>query len=300
MFKEKIIIEMKEVFKEIPFSIEHTLKVLKNAEDIRKGENIWEEEREFISIIAIPYKRLCEIVNEISEGTIHLQESSIIKWENECHRKSEVERERIKEEILSEKVVHADETSFKLDGGTGWIHGITNPKGTYFIAEKKRSDEIDKMMEILSEFTNVLERDHFKNYSLDLCQHAECNAHIDRYLKGCIDFDRNEACQEILDTLHEALDEKYGLQSKGIQAMSVEKINEYKRKIVEIADAEIEKYEKECKNDKYKPDYVNLLKRISKYVDEHLRFIENFDVPYTNNAAERQCRAIKTKKNVSG
>ena len=30
MFKEKIIIEMKEVFKEIPFGIEHTLKVLKN------------------------------------------------------------------------------------------------------------------------------------------------------------------------------------------------------------------------------------------------------------------------------
>ena len=249
----------------------------------------------------VPYKRLCEIVNDISKGTIHLQESSIIKWENEFHRKSEVERERIKEEILSEKVVHADETSFKLDGGTGWIHGITNPKGTYFIAEKKRSDEIDKMMEILSEFTNVLEHDHFKKYySLDLCQHAECNAHIDRYLKGCIDFDRNEACQEILDTLHEALEEKYALQSKGIQTMSVEKINEYKKKIVEVADAEIEKYKKECQNDKYKPDYVNLLKRISKYVDEHLRFIEDFDVPYTNNAAERQCRAIKTKKNVSG
>ena len=33
MFKETIIIEMKEVFKEIPFGIEHTLKVLKNAED---------------------------------------------------------------------------------------------------------------------------------------------------------------------------------------------------------------------------------------------------------------------------
>ena len=51
MFKEKIIIEMKEVFKEIPFGIEHTLKVLKNAEDIMKGENIGEEEKEFISIL---------------------------------------------------------------------------------------------------------------------------------------------------------------------------------------------------------------------------------------------------------
>ena len=51
MFKEKIIIEMKEVFKEIPFGIEHTLKVLKNAEDIMNGENIGEEEKEFISIM---------------------------------------------------------------------------------------------------------------------------------------------------------------------------------------------------------------------------------------------------------
>ena len=50
MFKEKIIIEMKKVFKEIPFGIEHTLKVLKNAEDIMNGENIGEEEKEFISL----------------------------------------------------------------------------------------------------------------------------------------------------------------------------------------------------------------------------------------------------------
>ena len=53
MFKEKIIIEMKEVFKEIPFGIDHTLKVLKNAEDIMNGENIRDEHKEFISITAI-------------------------------------------------------------------------------------------------------------------------------------------------------------------------------------------------------------------------------------------------------
>ena len=40
MFKEKIIREMKVVFKEIPFGIDHTLKVLQNAEDIMKGELI--------------------------------------------------------------------------------------------------------------------------------------------------------------------------------------------------------------------------------------------------------------------
>ena len=53
MYKEKIIEEMKEVFKEIPFGIDHTLKVLQNAEEIMKGENIEEEKKELIEIIAI-------------------------------------------------------------------------------------------------------------------------------------------------------------------------------------------------------------------------------------------------------
>ena len=52
MFKEKIVEEMKGVFKEIPFGVEHTLKVLQNAEDIMKGENI-ENEKELITIVAI-------------------------------------------------------------------------------------------------------------------------------------------------------------------------------------------------------------------------------------------------------
>lgn len=43
---------MKEVFKEIPFRIEHTLKVLKNAENIMQGENI-QKEKELIRIVAI-------------------------------------------------------------------------------------------------------------------------------------------------------------------------------------------------------------------------------------------------------
>ena len=53
MFKDKIIEEMKEVLGKFTFGIDHTLKVLKNAEDIMKGENIGEKEKELISIVAI-------------------------------------------------------------------------------------------------------------------------------------------------------------------------------------------------------------------------------------------------------
>ena len=53
MYMEKIIKEMKDIFKEIPFGIDHTLKVLQNAEEIMKGENVEAEEKELIRIVAI-------------------------------------------------------------------------------------------------------------------------------------------------------------------------------------------------------------------------------------------------------
>lgn len=53
MNMESIIQQMKEVFREIPFGIDHTLKVLKNAETIMDGENLSGKERELISMVAI-------------------------------------------------------------------------------------------------------------------------------------------------------------------------------------------------------------------------------------------------------
>jgi HD superfamily phosphodiesterase len=53
MIIERILAEMHEVFKEIPYGIDHTMKVLGNAEVIMAGEGIEGEERELISIAAI-------------------------------------------------------------------------------------------------------------------------------------------------------------------------------------------------------------------------------------------------------
>ena len=39
---------------------------------------------------------------------------------------------------------------------------------------------------------------------------------------------------------------------------------------------------------------------MGKYADEHLLFLKDFDVEFTNNAAERQCRVVKAHKKISG
>lgn len=53
MWKEKAIEKMKAVFKDIPYGIDHTLKVLENAELIMAGEIYPEADRELVSMIAI-------------------------------------------------------------------------------------------------------------------------------------------------------------------------------------------------------------------------------------------------------
>lgn len=35
------------------------------------------------------------------------------------------------------------------------------------------------------------------------------------------------------------------------------------------------------------------------YKEDHMRFLKDFRVPYTNNKVERMCRVIKAHKNIS-
>lgn len=58
------------------------------------------------------------------------------------------------------------------------------------------------------------------------------------------------------------------------------------------------------KNDKDKKQYYEsercLRTRLRKYVDDHLRFLTDFRIDFTNNLAERGLRKIKTKLKIAG
>lgn len=53
MSRDKVIAEMKNIFKDVPYGIDHTFAVLKDAETIMDGEGIDDADKKLISIAAI-------------------------------------------------------------------------------------------------------------------------------------------------------------------------------------------------------------------------------------------------------
>ena len=250
----------------------------------------------------IPYERLSEIISELSNNEIRIKPSTMVKWANEFSEKSIKRSEEILNDIKNGKVINVDETGLKIDGTQNWIHTITNESGTYYVVTESRSDKENGPIGLLSDYENTLVHDHFKPYyGLEKCNHGECNAHIERYLQEGIDFENSEACKEVKEILQKALARKHELESKGIHEMDSAEIETIKSDLLRVMKAELERYDKEHTSisKKLEADYIKLFRRMTEYVEEHLLFLRDFDVPYTNNAAERSCRKVKTKKNVS-
>ena len=135
-----------------------------------------------------------------------------------------------------------------------------------------------------------------------MCKHAECNAHVDRYLKSGIEFENSEACRKVLNIFHNALKRKEELEKEKTNKMPDEEIKQIRQELLLAIATELDEYKRVHPNieKKYEAEYIKLFRRLNKNIDDHLLFIEDFDVPYTNNKAERGCRKVKTKKNVSG
>lgn len=250
----------------------------------------------------IPYERLSEIIEEISNKEIKIQPSTIVKWSNEFTKKSEERAKEILKNIISEKIVNVDETGVKIDGKQNWLHGITNKTGTYFVVTKKRNDKEKGPIGLLSDYNNILVHDHFKSYyTLNKCRHSECNAHIERYLQEGIDFEKSKACEEVKEILQKSLRKKHELIEQGTYEMDKSEIETVKSTLLKIMETELERYSKANPeiSKKLEANYIKLFRRMREYIEEHLLFLRDFDVPYTNNAAEKCCRKVKTKKNIS-
>ena len=255
----------------------------------------------------VPYNRVEEYFRD--QVQIPVSVGSLYNFNEEAFSLLEDFERIAKERLKVSAALHKDETGINVNGKLYWLHGALNNKWTIFMPHKKRGKEAMDDMDILPWFKGVAIHDHWWPYfRYTECQHALCNAHHLRELQAVVEKHANQTWAQLLKVLlleiNTAVHEAGGF-------LTVEAADAYRekyRKILEIGDKECplpppppEIHDKPKKRGKIKKTKErNLLERLKIYEAETLRFMENIDVPFTNNPAENDIRMTKVHQKISG
>jgi len=251
----------------------------------------------------VPNQKVVETLNFLSKDKIKMSQGNVGNIAKQFNKKSEEIIEKIRKEILKAPVINEDETPITVNGKIMSSIGVFTKELSLVEAYANRKLESFEEMGILDRYIGTVCHDHNNIHkSFPQSKQAECNFHILRYCKAAYEIHKWESIKGFMDYLLELRDkvDKYKLEGK--QNFSEE---EY-----EIAKAEylkrLDEWDKEHleKADKEKPKYYDeercLKTRLRENVEDHLRFLKDFRIEFTNNLAERGLRKIKSKLKISG
>ncbi len=155
----------------------------------------------------------------------------------------------------------------------------------------------------------VVVHDHFRPYNaLADVAHAFCNAHHLRELKALIEIDKEPWAQAMRDVLLDAAKAVRQAKEAGARALEPERVQGFVDRYWQAVREGLAFHRAlpafdpspgSKKRKKQRPGH-NLLIRFKTFKDETLRFLVDFDVPFTNNLAEQDLRMAKVKMKISG
>ena len=252
----------------------------------------------------IPYERISEFFDDIMG--IKICPATIIRAEKECFQNLEKFENVIREKLIASPVIHCDETGMKIEGKRHWLHVASNDKYTCYFAHSKRGSEAINAMGILPEFKGTAVHDGWKPYNIYGCDHALCNAHLQRELTGIEENYKQQWAKEMNELLAEM--KKYTDECKEqVKDLDFEQIKTLEKRFYAVVAKGIEenprslnpeKQGKRGKNPKTKAR--NLLDRFIGHKEKILRFLTDLKVPFENNQAERDIRMMKLQQKISG
>ncbi len=201
------------------------------------------------------------------------------------------------------KVRHLDETGFRIAGKLQWLHTTSSQSHTFYRVGEARGDIPQGLK------GGVVVHDHFRPYgALEDVDHAFCNAHHLRELQALIDIDKEPWAPDMRDVLLDAAKAVREAKEAGARALEPERVKALVDRYWQAVRAGLAFHRSlpafdpspnRKKRKKQRPGH-NLLIRFKTFKDETLRFLVDFDVPFTNNLAEQDLRMTKVKMKISG
>ena len=250
----------------------------------------------------LPYKRIEEYFSDQLE--IPVSQGSIFNFNKEAYEKLSDFEEITKEKLATSAVANADETGINIESKRHWLHCVSNESWTHFYPHEKRGTEAMDAIGIIPKFKGVLCHDHWKPYyRYDDCLHSLCNAHHLRELTRAHEQDKQEWAgnmQTFLEAVNKATHNAGGKLNK----RDADQYRQQYRDLLKTAEIECpapDESQRKRKRGRLKRSKArNLLERLINYENDVLRFMDNLNVPFTNNRGENDIRMTKVQQKISG
>ena len=249
---------------------------------------------------SIPYKKIKELLNDLTNGIINISEGTIDNIYEEFSNKVDDTLNNITNNLLNGTYQHTDETTTKENGKDTYYRGYANTQNVLYKYHHKKGDEPIKEDGIINNYYGTIISDHDTGIFKYGTNNQDCIIHFGRY---CIEKKQN--VNEIfwpMDLYRLLL--KFETNRKILSKFSQNKFNSEEIELMEKDFDDILLRAKEenenIKSSYWKEKSDTLLKRCIKHKQHMLFYIYDFSVPYDNNFMERALRMIKGKTKVSG
>ena len=250
----------------------------------------------------IPEDRTAQALSDLF-GAPLVCPASIVAWVGNKARELSQVYAAIGRRAAEAKVRCLDETGYRIAGKLQWLHTTSSLAFTFYRAGERRGDIPQDLR------GGVVVHDHFLPYrGMDAVDHAYCNAHVLRDLQALITFEQEPWAELMRDVLLDANAAVNTAREAGAAALpphTVEAFGERYWAAVRLGLAfhrGLPRPERKANARgrlKQRPGH-NLLERLKTFKTETLRFLGDFDVPFTNNLAEQDLRMMKVKMKISG
>jgi hypothetical protein len=187
--------------------------------------------------------------------------------------------------------VHIDETKISIQGDDHYVWVFTD--GKHVIFRKTETREATIVHEFLSNYTGVLISDFYAGYDSVKCKQQKCWSHL---------------IGDINDDLwKEPFNEEFELFVLEIKDLimpifeTIQQIGSKKKHLNKFKQAIDDFYKKNIDQKIYRFEVtLKYQKRFHRYKDSLFVFLEEDDIPWNNNMAERAIRHLAVQRKISG
>ena len=288
--------------------------------EVSYGDNIKAMSVLLLNEGIIAEKRFSDILAGLTRGTVTISPATLENFLSQFAEKLESngELEAIKQDLLNGEVMHTDDTPLRcvetieyLENGEtvvrtadgksfdATVRTYSNDTSTLYTVNPRKNQEGVDRDGVLPEYHGTLSHDHeskFYNYGK---AHSTCGEHLLRDLKGLRDLCKIQWAEDMRVHISGMNSHKNRDLINGKSACDPVLLAGFEQRFDDLLKRGRSEIELMQKGDFGFNEFNAMLNRLTKFKDCYLLFIRDYKAPFTNNLAERDLRAEKTKQKVS-